>query len=245
MPQSSSKRHQVPDVKNQVEIQIGLVGDAQVGKTSLMVKYVQNIFDEEYTQTLGVNFLKRKINLRSTDIVFSLMDLGGQREFINMLPLASVGSSAIIFLFDLTRPETLDSVKEWYRQVYGLNNLAIPILVGTKYDLFIDMDKEYQKQISNTVLEYANVMNAPIIFSSTAKSINIQKIFKIALSKIFNLTLTIPEITRTGDPLLIYKKFGNQDLKSSRITTSTSPSSSSPIPSSVSPRKSNSTVTSS
>ncbi|CAB4257016.1 Ras family GTPase TEM1 [Maudiozyma barnettii] len=220
MPGSESKRNIVPDVKNQVEIQVGLVGDAQVGKTSLMVKYVQNIFDEEYTQTLGVNFLKRKINLRSTDIVFSLMDLGGQREFINMLPLASVGSSAIIFLFDLTRPETLDSVKEWYRQVYGLNNLAIPILVGTKYDLFIDMDKEYQKQISNTVLEYAQVMNAPIVFSSTAKSINIQKIFKIALSKIFNLTLTIPEITRTGDPLLIYRKFGNQNRKPTKVMTS-------------------------
>lgn len=211
MSHSDHKHKQIPDVKNQVEIQVGLVGDAQVGKTSLMVKYVQNIFDEEYTQTLGVNFLKRKINLRSTDIIFSLMDLGGQREFINMLPLASVGSSAIIFLFDLTRPETLDSVKEWYRQVYGLNDLAIPILVGTKYDLFIDMDPEYQKQINKTAREYSHVMNAPLVFSSTAKSINIQKIFKIALSKIFNLTLTIPEITHTGDPLLIYRDVGNQN----------------------------------
>ncbi|SMN18735.1 similar to Saccharomyces cerevisiae YML064C TEM1 GTP-binding protein of the ras superfamily involved in termination of M-phase [Maudiozyma saulgeensis] len=241
MPGSEPKRNLVPDVKNQVEIQVGLVGDAQVGKTSLMVKYVQNIFDEEYTQTLGVNFLKRKINLRSTDIVFSLMDLGGQREFINMLPLASVGSSAIIFLFDLTRPETLDSVKEWYRQVYGLNNLAIPILVGTKYDLFIDMDKEYQKQISHTVLEYAQVMNAPIVFSSTAKSINIQKIFKIALSKIFNLTLTIPEITRTGDPLLIYRKFGNQNRNPTNVSASPVFSSQS---SSISPPKSKGTTAS-
>lgn len=222
---SNHKHKQVPDVKNQVEIQVGLVGDAQVGKTSLMVKYVQNIFDEEYTQTLGVNFLKRKINLRSTDIIFSLMDLGGQREFINMLPLASVGSSAIIFLFDLTRPETLDSVKEWYRQVYGLNDLAIPILVGTKYDLFIDMDPEYQTQINKTAQEYAQVMNAPLVFSSTAKSINVQKIFKIALSKIFNLTLTIPEITHMGDPLLIYRKVGNQNR--SAHNKSRTPSSSS------------------
>lgn len=219
-----SKHKPVPDARNRVEIQVGLVGDAQVGKTSLMVKYVQNIFDEEYTQTLGVNFLKRKINLRSTDIVFSLMDLGGQREFINMLPLASVGSSAIIFLFDLTRPETLDSVKEWYRQVYGLNNLAIPILVGTKYDLFIDMEKDYQEKITKTAMGYGQVMNAPIVFSSTAKSINIQKIFKIALSKIFNLTLTVPEIMKIGDPLLIYRKFGNQNRNISSSSNSSTPS---------------------
>ncbi|QLG73100.1 hypothetical protein HG535_0E01840 [Zygotorulaspora mrakii] len=194
--------------KNQVEVQIGLVGDAQVGKTSLMVKYVQNVFDEEYTQTLGVNFLKRKVSVRSTDIVFSLMDLGGQREFINMLPIASLGSSAIIFLFDLTRAETLSSIKEWFRQAHGLNDTAIPILVGTKYDLFVDLDPDYQEQMSRTSMEYAQVMDAPLIFCSTAKSINVQKIFKVALAKIFSLTLTIQEINEVGDPLLIYKTLG-------------------------------------
>lgn len=199
----------IPDIKSQVDIQVGLVGDAQVGKTSLMVKYVKNVFDDEYTQTLGVNFLKRKVSLHSTDIVFSLMDLGGQREFINMLPLAAVGSSVVIFLFDLTKPKTLVSLKEWYRQVSGLNPLAVPILVGTKYDLFIDTDLEYQREISKTAMEYAQVMDAPLVFSSTAKSINVQKIFKIALAKIFNLTLTVPEIKEIGDPLLMYKSLGN------------------------------------
>lgn len=197
-------------VKNQVEVQIGLVGDAQVGKTSLMVKYVQNVFDEEYTQTLGVNFLKRKVSIRSTDIIFSIMDLGGQREFINMLPIASLGSSALVFLFDLTRPETLTSIKEWYRQAHGLNERAIPVLVGTKYDLFVDLDPVYQEQLSRASMEYAQVMDAPLIFCSTAKSINVQKIFKVALAKIFNLTLTVPEINEIGDPLLIYSSLGNK-----------------------------------
>lgn len=210
---SSGEQRSLPSMRNQVDIQVGLVGDAQVGKTSLMVKYVQNIFDEEYTQTLGVNFLKRKVSIRSTDIIFSLMDLGGQREFINMLPIAALGSSVIIFLFDLTRPETLNSIKEWYRQALGLNDAAIPLLVGTKYDLFIDLDEEYQDKVSKTSMKYAQVMDAPLIFCSTAKSINVQKIFKIALAKIFNLTLTVPEINEIGDPLLIYKTLGNKKKK--------------------------------
>ena len=199
----------IPDVKNQIDIQIGLVGDAQVGKTSLMVKYVQNIFDNEYTQTLGVNFLKKKIKLKQTEIVFSLMDLGGQSEFINMLPLAAVGSSVIIFLFDLARPKTLKSIKDWYRQSKGLNDLAIPILVGTKFDLFYTMDTKYQKEISLIAMEYSQAMDAPLVFCSTAKSIHIQKIFKIALAKIFNLTLTIDEIKTPGDPLLMYTDRAN------------------------------------
>lgn len=209
-------------VKNVVEIQVGLVGDAQVGKTSLMVKYVQNIFDEEYTQTLGVNFLKRKVSVRSTDIVFSLMDLGGQREFINMLPIATVGSAVVIFLFDLTRPDTLTSIKEWYRQAYGLNERAVPILVGTKYDLLVELRPEYQERISRQSMKYAQVMNAPLIFCSTAKSINVQKIFKVAIAKVFNLTLTVPEINEIGDPLLIYKNLGDNS-RSTNTSRTTSP----------------------
>ncbi|AAS52815.1 AER132Wp [Eremothecium gossypii ATCC 10895] len=199
----------IPQLKNEVKIKIGLIGDAQVGKTSLMVKYVQNVFDEEYTQTLGVHYLERKINLGSTDVIFSIMDLGGQREFINMLPLVSNRAVAIIFLFDLTRPETLTSIREWYRQARGFNETAIPLLVGTKYDLFVNLDVAYQEELSKTSMRYAQVMGAPLVFCSTASSINVQKIFKVIIAKAFNLTLRIPEIKDMGDPLLIYKSLGN------------------------------------
>lgn len=210
-PRKSSAAAAVPVDKdsNKVELQVGMVGDAEVGKTSLMVKYVQDIYNNEYTQTLGVNFLKKKVHLGSTEIIFSIFDLGGQKEFVNMLPLTSVGSCCVIFLFDLTRPKTLTSVREWFRQSHGLNADSLAILVGTKYDLFIDMDTEYQERISRTAMKYAQVMNAPLVFSSSACSINVQKIFKIIISKIFGLTLTVPEINEIGDPLLIYKGLGD------------------------------------
>lgn len=47
-------------------------------------------------------------------------------------------------------------------------------------------------------------MKAPLIFCSTALSINVQKIFKIVLSKAFDLKTTIPEITKIGEPILEY-----------------------------------------
>lgn len=54
-----------------------MVGDSQIGKTSLMVKYVEGNFNEDYIQTLGVNFMEKTISLRKTDITFSIWDLGG------------------------------------------------------------------------------------------------------------------------------------------------------------------------
>ncbi|KAK3901424.1 P-loop containing nucleoside triphosphate hydrolase protein [Staphylotrichum tortipilum] len=194
-----------PPKRNSVVIKVGMVGDAQIGKTSLMVKYVEGSWDEDYIQTLGVNFMEKTISIRNTEITFSIWDLGGQREFVNMLPLVCNDAVAILFMFDLTRKSTLNSIKEWYRQGRGFNKIAIPVLVGTKYDHFVNLAREEQEEISNQARRFAKAMRAALVFSSTSHSINVQKIFKIVISKAFDLKCTIPEITNVGEPLLIYQ----------------------------------------
>ncbi|EEQ31119.1 septum-promoting GTP-binding protein 1 [Microsporum canis CBS 113480] len=181
--QQQQQQHQQQSAapnKNSVVIKVGMVGDAQIGKTSLMVKYVEGSWDEDYIQTLGVNFMEKTISIRNTEITFSIWDLGGQREFVNMLPLVCNDAVAILFMFDLTRKSTLNSIKEWYRQGRGFNKTAIPFLVGTKYDHFVNFPREDQEEISI-------------------------QIFKIVLSKAFDLKCTIPEIENIGEPLLLYQ----------------------------------------
>lgn len=182
-----------PAQKNSsVVIKVGMVGDAQIGKTSLMVKYVEGSWDEDYIQTLGkptilgdpantndsagVNFMEKTISIRNTEITFSIWDLGGQREFVNMLPLVCNDAVAILFMFDLTRKSTLNSIKEWYRQGRGFNKTAIPFLVGTKYDHFVNFPREEQEEISTQAKRFAKAMKASLIFSSTSHSINVQKV---------------------------------------------------------------------
>ncbi|KAJ5811426.1 hypothetical protein N7474_007727 [Penicillium riverlandense] len=200
-----SQRQASQASRNSVVIKVGMVGDAQIGKTSLMVKYVEGSWDEDYIQTLGVNFMEKTISIRNTEITFSIWDLGGQREFVNMLPLVCNDAVAILFMFDLTRKSTLNSIKEWYRQGRGFNKTAIPFLIGTKYDHFVNFPREDQEEISIQAKRFAKAMKASLIFSSTSHSINVQKIFKIVLAKAFDLKCTIPEIENVGEPLLLYK----------------------------------------
>ena len=89
--------------REEVVVKVGMVGDTQIGKTSLMVKFVEGTFDEDYIQTLGVNFMEKTVGIRNANISFSIWDLGGQREFINMLPLVCNDAAAILFMFDLSR----------------------------------------------------------------------------------------------------------------------------------------------
>lgn len=95
--------------------------------------------------------MEKTISVRRTTITFSIWDLGGQsplslvfgfatdvrptvigqREFVNMLPLVCNDAVAILFMFDLSRKSTLNSVKEWYRQARGFNKVySIPIVIS-------------------------------------------------------------------------------------------------------------------
>lgn len=187
-----------------VTVKVGMVGDAQVGKTTLMVKYVENRLDEEYIQTLGVNFMEKSILLRNTEITFSIWDLGGHREFLSMLPLVCNDARAILFMFDLSRKSTLTSIKEWYRQARGLNRTAFALLVGTKYDKYVSMSPEEQADTDKDARKFAKAMKAPLVYTSAQESINIQKMFKVILSRVFDLKCTLAKITEDGEPLLLF-----------------------------------------
>ena len=158
----------------------------------------------DYIQTLGVNFMEKTITLRGTEVTFSIWDLGGQREFLSMLPLVCNDAATILFMFDLSRKSTLTSIKEWYRQARGLNRAAHALLVGTKYDVFASLPPEEQQDIDKQARKFARAMKASLIFTSASHGINVQKMFKVVLAKVFDLKCTLETYTAIGEPLLIY-----------------------------------------
>jgi GTPase SAR1 family protein len=62
-----------------------------------------------------VNFLEKVIEVKKGEITFSIWDLGGQREYLHMLPIVCNEAACLLFMFDLSRKATLSSVKAWYR----------------------------------------------------------------------------------------------------------------------------------
>ena len=69
--------------------------------------------------------MEKTISIRSTDVTFSIWDLGGQKEFSGMLPLVCNDAVAILFMFDLSRRSSLDAVKDWYKRVRSHNKVCL------------------------------------------------------------------------------------------------------------------------
>jgi len=138
-----------------------------------------------------------------------------------MMPLVCNEAQALLFMFDLSRPSTLASVRAWYLEARKLNQSAIPFLIGTKFDTFAQMQLSHQQEMTRQARRFAKAMKASLIFCSAKKGINISKIFKCVLTCHFNINKSaIKEVGDIGSPILeLYKgkekDDGGKELKMS------------------------------
>jgi GTP-binding protein of the ras superfamily involved in termination of M-phase len=205
--QSTKPKDEVEEVPiEDVFVKVAIIGDAQSGKTSVVRRFHDDRFSEEYVQTTGLDFVEKRIKVgaNAADVVFTLCDLGSDKTSAELLPLVCDDSTAVIFVFDLTRKNSLDSVKDYYRKVRTLNTRAIVLLVGCKFDLFLDLETEDQEEIVGLARRYARAMKAPLIFTSASHSINVQKVFKILFGKVFSIDCKVERITAPSEPIIEY-----------------------------------------
>jgi small GTP-binding protein len=121
-----------------------VVGDQEVGKTSLLLKYSKNTFQENYKPTLGADFIIKEEKLDNDDeFHLYLWDLAGHPSFSILRQYYMHGANGALVCFALNNNNTFDSVENWLKDVYRVRPQKIPvILVGTKYDIDQDVDQD-------------------------------------------------------------------------------------------------------
>lgn len=113
---------------------IAMLGNPTVGKTSLVRKFVHNIFEDKYLKTLGAKPAKKVITLGEDEVVLMIWDIAGHSFYLHNQFYS--GSKGAILVCDLTRKDTLEAMEVW--QMALKNKVGdIPILaLGNKSDLF-------------------------------------------------------------------------------------------------------------
>merc|ERR1712154_620597 len=86
-----------------------------------------------------------------------------------------------------------------------------PFLIGTKFDLFEELEEHLKKDITKQARKFAKKMHAPLIYCSSAQSINVKKIFKVIIAKVFDLKPKIKEAHDATKDALIEFEVQGQD----------------------------------
>ena len=119
-----------------------LLGDAAVGKTSLMNRFIKNAFDDSYISTVGAKVSKKVVNVSLDDVdyavSFMLWDIIGSEGFKSTQSRHIAGLNGAIIVADLSRPETIKKLEEYWIPllVETTSGVLPPILfAGNKLDL--------------------------------------------------------------------------------------------------------------
>ncbi len=114
---------------------IVVAGDGGVGKTTLLQRFVEGIFNEGTKLTVGVGFFAKELDIGPNHFTLQLWDFGGQERFRFLLDSYIIGAKGALLMFDLTRLSTLAHLADWV-DLLRKQNPKIPLLfVGTKLDL--------------------------------------------------------------------------------------------------------------
>lgn len=140
------------DTGGQYKFKFVIIGDHEVGKTSLIRRFVDNKFSLDYRATLGLNIMGKSIEFYGNQIDFSLWDVGAQIYFKRFRKTYYRGVQAAFIVYDITNSQSFINVLKWYDELEtSLGDKQIPIvIVGNKSDLLDQRVMSYEDGVKLT-----------------------------------------------------------------------------------------------
>lgn len=176
---SSSKDDSKP-----IEAKIVLLGDQNVGKSSIAQRFCKNLFTGQYVVTIGGAYLQQKLILSNGAVIkFHIWDTGGQERFRSMANLYYQDASAAILTYDVTNEKTFESLSYWIDELKNKidQDKIVLCLAGNKCD-----KETSEKRVQNSTAKNLADSNKMIFFETSAKSdIGIKELFHALAKRIY------------------------------------------------------------
>ncbi len=163
---------------------ITILGDAAVGKTSLISQFVEGSFQEDYKPTLGANIVRKDVNLDNARVRLIMWDLAGQEKYQVVRSMYFQGCQGALLVYDVTRYNTLDNINtKWLRDFKKhVKKKGAFILIGNKSDL-----KDQRVIPTERGKELATKIKASHFIETSAKlGENIEEAFSLLVHQILS-----------------------------------------------------------
>ncbi|KAI9561822.1 hypothetical protein GHT06_012783 [Daphnia sinensis] len=180
----------------QLHFKIVLLGEGCVGKTSLVLRYVEDKFHEKHFSTIQASFLTKKINLEGQRVTLAIWDTAGQERFHALGPIYYRDSHAAILVYDITDQDSFVKVQNWVKELKRiLGDKVILAIVGNKTDL----DKE-RNVPADEASEYARSVGATHYQTSAKTNRGIEELFLDVTQQLLRVAESQNQLNSSANP---------------------------------------------
>ncbi|KAF8308904.1 ras-domain-containing protein [Clavulina sp. PMI_390] len=132
-----SDQNETPAAQDKpVQVKLVLLGEAAVGKSSIVMRFVNNEFQGNKEPTIGAAFLTQRCRIDDRVLRYEIWDTAGQERFHSLAPMYYRNAQAAVVVYDITKAASLDKAKSWVKELQRQANPNIVIaLAGNKLDL--------------------------------------------------------------------------------------------------------------
>lgn len=159
-----------------------LIGDAGVGKSSILLRFTDDTFDEHLHSTIGVDFKVKMRTIAGKRIKMTIWDTAGQERFRTLTSSYYRGAQGILLTYDVTRRDTFENLNQWLQEVDvytpGGGRDVVKVLVGNK------VDKSGRQVSQREAMDWARTQGMIFIESSAKTKVGIQQVFDEVVQKI-------------------------------------------------------------
>ena len=133
----SKKNNNKKEKQKIFEAHLVTLGDGQVGKTSIIIRYIDNSFSTNYLSTIGIDSKIKKVNLSNgEEIKVKISDTAGQERFKSIASNYMKKANGVVLVYDITNEKSFHGINNWIKEISGDSENTKPmILIGNKADM--------------------------------------------------------------------------------------------------------------
>ena len=156
---------------------IVFVGDAGVGKTSIITRLIDNPFNDCYEPSIGVEFMSKEIKYHDKSIKLQLWDTAGQEKYKGLIPSYVRNSSLVFLVYDISSKASFENIPNWLSFIRSIEKNTSLVLCGNK----LDEEREVNKEEGQALAKKESI---PFFEVSAKTNENIKNMFYCALAEL-------------------------------------------------------------
>ena len=204
------------DNENNEVLKIILIGEASVGKTSIIYQFIDKIFQEDLQSTIGGTFNSKSIKCNNNKTLnLEIWDTAGQERYRGVTKMFYKDADVVILVYDITSKSSFEELKNyWVGQVFeGSEKNIMLVIVANKSDL-IDKEQVDEEEARN----YAKEVKADFFVISAKENNSVNELFK-SIAKKYSGADNVEIIEENDDEMASFRKIRKESVRVKKAFT--------------------------